>query len=166
MLTDQVLILCCNIPQVLITMFHTGGSTRLVSSGATDLPGTPCPCQFACGSTFPLHMWREHVHPALSGTTTTNTPGSSATDAAKFTPPSVSPPPAHDLSTVPAPPADTAAPDANSHTASFTTTDTTHYPAAPLTASKPTTAAFPNAHVTSIRGHASAAWQWHHCTHR
>ncbi|TMS17004.1 Serine/threonine-protein kinase WNK3 [Larimichthys crocea] len=126
----------------------------------------PTPASLPVAAPFPLHRWREPVCLALSRKTTTNTHGSSATDAAKFTPPSVSPPPADALSAVPTPPANTTAPDANSHTVSVATTDTTHHTAAPLTTSKPTAAAFPNAHISSVHSHAPVACQWHRCTHR
>lgn len=141
---------------VLIILSYTGGSSRLVSGGTADLPGALHPCHFAGGSTFSLHMWREPFQPTVFGTTTpTNTPGSSATDASEFTPSSVCPSPAHDLSADPAP-ADAAAPDANSYTASFASTDTAHHPAAPVPTSKSAPAAFPNFGITSVPGCASA----------
>uniref|UniRef100_A0A667ZTJ6 Serine/threonine-protein kinase WNK3 n=1 Tax=Myripristis murdjan TaxID=586833 RepID=A0A667ZTJ6_9TELE len=159
----------CDYFIILITVFHAGGSTWLVSGGPNESPDIPHSCQPACGSPVSLHIRGELDHPALSGTTTTNTYRSSPTAAAKFTPPSVSPSPADVLSAVPTSAADTTAPDANSlafSVAAHTATDTAHHAAASLTTSEPTSVAFPNAHITNTLDWVSAAWHWHHGAYR
>lgn len=144
-----------------------GGSAGLVSSGTTEPPGAPDPRQLARGAPFPLRGCGEPIRPyPLPGTTAPNAHGPSAADAAKFTPSSVSPPPADDLSAVPAPPADPAAPDANAHAVSVATAGAARRPAAPLATSKPTAAAFPNAHITRVHGRPPAARRRHHRTRR
>lgn len=147
---------------VLWIIFHTG-SPWLVSSDTAESPGIPDPCRPARGNPSSLHRWRKPLHLALSGTITTIAHGHSATDATKFTPPSVPPPTAGDLSAVYTLPA---ARDANSHTVPVSTTDTAHHPAAPIYTSKPTAAAFPNAHISSVHGCTPTAWQWLRCTSR
>lgn len=118
------------------------------------------------GCIFPLHLWGEPAHIELLSTTITDKLGSSATDAAKLTPPSVCPPAAAGLSTVPSPAADSTVPDADSHTDPVPSADATPRPAVPHNAPKPTSSSFPITHIAGTYGCASAAWQWQYCTHR
>lgn len=140
----------------------TDSATRLVSSSTAELPGTSGPCRFDSGSLLSLHRGRKPDNPPLPRTpASTTSHGSSATDAAKPTPPSVCPPPAEALSTVPFVPAAVTPSDADL----LTFTDTAHYSAASVSNTKPTAAAFPNALITCVHDRVSAAGQWLRWTH-